>query len=121
MIDQAVNAAKQVAYQAGLSRRRFFGWLGMRALGEAAKAPRATVRLWLEPLEGRLCPSWTAPVNLGPPISTVCDEGYPVSLTNNGLSAFSRWAGYTTIALPVKNFPNSLVLRRIIFALRPSW
>jgi hypothetical protein len=52
------------------------------------KAPRSTGLLWLEPLEGRLCPSWTTPVNLGPPINTTSDEGYPVSLTNNGLSLY---------------------------------
>jgi hypothetical protein len=42
----------------------------------------------LEALEDRLCLSWTNPVNLGPPINTEYDEGYPVSLTNNGLSLY---------------------------------
>ena len=54
--------------------------------GEVASA-RAR-RSQLEALEDRVCLSWTAPANLGPPINSpyYYYDGYTVSLTNNGLS-----------------------------------
>jgi hypothetical protein len=88
MINQVVNAAKQAAYQAGMSRRRLLGWLGKRALGAAAKAPRPTVRLWLEPLECRLCPSWSTPVNLGPVVNFPGYSQRQMAISPDGLSLY---------------------------------
>src|SRR6516162_6889549 len=42
----------------------------------------------LEGLEDRLCLTWAAPVNLGPPINTPDYDGFTVSLTNNGRSLY---------------------------------
>jgi Tol biopolymer transport system component len=69
--------------------------MDLHLMGRRRRSPRGRDRVGsfrpclIETLEERLCLSWSAPVNLGPPINTASYyDGYTASLTNNGLSLY---------------------------------